>query len=109
MTWLSISLRFARAAETFLILRATGDDEYNPYIRGLCHLNSVATIIIPNRDAAIDPFVSNAINHASAIFIAGGDQANYINFWMNTPVQVALERCHPARRAHWAEPAQDWL
>jgi cyanophycinase len=74
----------------FLVLRATGDDEYNPYIRGLCHLNSVATIIIPNRDAATDPFVSDAIKHASAIFIAGGDQANYINFWMNTPVQAAL-------------------
>ena len=46
--------------------------------------------IIPNRDAAVDPFVSDAIKHASAIFIAGGDQANYINFWMNTPVQTAL-------------------
>ncbi len=74
----------------FLVLRATGDDEYNPYVRGLCHLNSVATIIIPNREAAADPFVSDAIKHASAIFIAGGDQANYINFWMNTPVQTAL-------------------
>ena len=24
------------------------------------------------------------------MFIAGGDQANYINFWMGTPVQSAL-------------------
>ena len=23
-------------------------------------------------------------------FIAGGDQANYINFWMGTPVQTAM-------------------
>ena len=74
----------------FLILRATGDDEYNFYLRGICHLNSVATLIIPNRNAAADPFVGDAIKHASAIFIAGGDQANYINFWMNTPVQSAL-------------------
>jgi cyanophycinase len=74
----------------FLILRATGDDAYNPYIRGLCRLNSVATIVIPNRAAAADPFVADTIRHASAIFIAGGDQANYINFWMNTPVQTAL-------------------
>src|SRR5579859_1540317 len=29
-----------------LVLRATGDDDYNPYLRGLCHLNSVATLII---------------------------------------------------------------
>ena len=74
----------------FLVLRATGDDEYNFYLRGLCRLNSVATLIIPNRDAAANSFVVDAIKHASAIFIAGGDQANYINFWMNTPVQTAL-------------------
>lgn len=74
----------------FLVLRAAGDEEYNPYLRGLCHLNSVATLIVPNRVAAADPFVAGAIKHASAIFIAGGDQANYINFWMNTPVQTAL-------------------
>ena len=74
----------------FLVLRATGDDAYNPYIRGLCRLNSVATLIIPNREAAADPFVGDAIRHASAIFIAGGDQANYVRYWMNTPVQTAI-------------------
>lgn len=74
----------------FLVLRATGDDAYNPYIRELCHLNSVATLIIPSREAAADPFVSDTIRHASGIFIAGGDQANYVRYWMNTPVQTAL-------------------
>ena len=73
-----------------LVLRARGDDEYNAYLRGICHLNSVATLIIPSSTAAEDPFVAQAISQASAIFIAGGDQANYINFWMNTPVQTAL-------------------
>jgi len=73
-----------------LVLRATGDDSYNAYIRAICHLNSVATLIIPSRDAATNPFVAETISHASAIFIAGGDQANYINFWMNTPVQASL-------------------
>jgi len=74
----------------FLVLRAHGDDEYNSYIKDLCHLNSVATVIIPDRAAAVDPFVEQAIRHASGLFIAGGDQANYINFWMGTPVQAAL-------------------
>lgn len=73
-----------------LVLRATGGDDYNPYIQGLCHVNSVATLVIPNRPAATDPFVAQAIRHAGALFIAGGDQANYINFWMGTPVQAAL-------------------
>jgi cyanophycinase len=74
----------------FLVLRATGDDAYNPYVQELCHVNSVATLVIPDRAAASDPFVAAAIRKASAVFIAGGDQANYINFWMGTPVQQAL-------------------
>jgi cyanophycinase len=74
----------------FLVLRATGTDAYNPYIQGLCKLNSVATLIIPTREAASDPFAAKAISHASVLFIAGGDQANYINFWMGTPVQDGL-------------------
>ena len=74
----------------FLILRAHGDDAYNPYVEKLCKLNSVATLILPSREAALDPFAAKAIAHASVIFIAGGDQANYINFWMGTPVQAAL-------------------
>jgi cyanophycinase len=73
-----------------LVLRATGTDAYNEYIQKLCHLNSVATVVIPNREAANDPFVAKTIRSASAIFIAGGDQANYLNFWERTPVQTAL-------------------
>jgi cyanophycinase len=74
----------------FLVLRANGDDAYNPYVQGLCHLNSVSTLVIPDRAAASDPFVAAAIRKAAAVFIAGGDQANYINFWTGTPVQRAL-------------------
>ncbi|MFZ0336192.1 MAG: cyanophycinase [Candidatus Acidiferrales bacterium] len=74
----------------FLVIRASGTDAYNPYIQSLCHENSVATLIIPNHDAANDSFVVETIRAASAIFIAGGDQANYINFWRGTPVQRAL-------------------
>jgi cyanophycinase len=45
----------------FLILRATGDDDYNSYVNGLCKLNSVATLILPNREAALDPAVAQII------------------------------------------------
>jgi cyanophycinase len=74
-----------------LVLRATGTDAYNPYIQKLCpKLNSVATLVVPNRDAAQDVEVTRRITHASALLISGGDQGNYINFWMGTPVQSAL-------------------
>ncbi len=75
----------------FLVIRATGTDAYNPYIQQLCpNENSVATLIIPNATAANDPFVSSTINNAEALFIAGGDQSDYINFWRGTPVETAL-------------------
>ncbi len=73
-----------------VVLRATDHDDYNPYIQKLCKVNSVATIVLPSRAAANDPFVAKAIREASAIFISGGDQANYINYWMGTPVQSAV-------------------
>src|SRR5450432_3413638 len=74
----------------FLILRATGDDDYNSYVNGLCKLNSVATLILPNRQAAEEPAVSKIIRQAEVIFIAGGDQANYIRGWKGTPVLDAI-------------------
>ena len=75
----------------FLVIRATGTDAYNPYIQQLCpNENSVATLIIPNLSAANDPFVSTTIQHAEALFIAGGNQADYINFWTGTPVESAV-------------------
>jgi len=75
----------------FLIIRATGTDAYNPYIQQLCpNENSVATLIIPNLSAASDPFVISTIQNAEALWIAGGDQSNYINFWKGTPVQTEI-------------------
>jgi len=74
----------------FLILRATADDEYNPYVKKLCKANSVATLIIPNHDAAMDPVVAEIISKAEAVFIAGGDQSNYVRGWQGTPVEKAI-------------------
>ena len=75
----------------FLVIRATGTDAYNPYIQQLCPSeNSVATLIIPNRTAASDPFVISTIQNAEALWIAGGDQSDYINYWQGTPVEQAL-------------------
>src|SRR5262249_4518574 len=69
-----------------------GTDAYNPYIEQLCPAeNSVATLIIPDRTAVSDPFVISAIQNAEALWIAGGDQSNDINFWKGTPVQTVLQ------------------
>ena len=76
----------------FLVIRATGTDAYNPYIQALCPgENSVATLIIPNRAAASDPFVISTIQKAEALWIAGGDQSDYINYWKGTPVETEIQ------------------
>jgi cyanophycinase len=78
------------AGGDFLVVRAAGDDDYNPYVNALCKVNSVATLIVPSRDAANDPRVAEIIRKAETIFIAGGDQARYINWWQGTAVEDAL-------------------
>jgi cyanophycinase len=75
----------------FVVIRASGSSDYNPYIRKLGKVDSVETIIIKSRKAASDPFIVNKIRHAEALFIAGGDQAKYINFWKDTPVAQAIQ------------------
>jgi cyanophycinase len=65
----------------FLMLRARGDDDYNAYVNDMCKLNSVATLIIPDTAAAQDPAVADIIRHAEAVFIAGDNQARYVEFW----------------------------
>ena len=76
----------------FLVLRATGTPAYNPYIRKICpDQHSVSTLLIGSRAAAADPFVRRAILNAEALFISGGDQANYVRFWKDTAVSRSIE------------------
>jgi cyanophycinase len=74
----------------FVVIRASGTDAYNPYIYELCSCDSVATIIFKNRNAAFNQFVIDTIRNAEALFLAGGDQSDYVNFWKNTPVEDAI-------------------
>ena len=74
----------------FVVIRASGTDAYNPYIYSLCSCDSVATIVFKNRKAAFQPFVIDTIRNAEALFIAGGDQSKYVQFWKNTPVEDAI-------------------
>jgi cyanophycinase len=74
----------------FLILGAADTQEYNGYVSDLCKENSVATFVLTSREAAQDPFVADTIRKAEAVFIMGGDQANYVKSWQGTPVQDAL-------------------
>ena len=70
-----------------VILRASGDDELQNWIyHDVGGVASVQTLIFHARAPASDPRVLAIIKHADGIFIAGGDQANYVRFWKDTPL-----------------------
>ena len=76
----------------FLVIRASGTAAYNSYIRELCPaLNSVSTLIVHSRDGAGKPEVRDIIQKAEALFIAGGDQGNYVRYFADTPVAAAID------------------
>jgi len=71
-----------------LVIRASGADGYNDYFfndLGVT-VNSVESIVFNNAQAAADPYILDRITKAEAIWIAGGDQYNYVSFWRNTNV-----------------------
>ncbi len=84
------------AGGDFLILRANTEDDYAKQVNGeiaaTCPLNSVATIVFSDREDSSDPKLLTILRQAETIFIAGGDQSNYVRFWQDTPVQDALNR-----------------
>lgn len=75
-----------------VVIRVTGADGYNNYFYTQLgvNINSVETLVIPSVAAANDPYVRKQLRNAEAVWIAGGNQANYINFWNNTSVDTAL-------------------
>jgi len=77
-----------------LVIRASGADRYNAYFYNDLgvSINSVETLVFNNVQAASDPYVLERILLAEAIWIAGGDQNNYVNFWRGTPVAAAINQ-----------------
>ena len=73
-----------------VILRASGKDGYNDYINGLGKLNSVETLKIDSRELADNDTVAYIIRNAEMLFISGGDQSNYMNFWRGTKTMDAI-------------------
>jgi cyanophycinase-like exopeptidase len=85
-TWMS-----ARAGGgDFVVIRASGADGYNQYVYDLGNFDSVESLVLQNRSASSDPFVLQTIRNAEALFIAGGDQSDYVNLWKGTPVEDAI-------------------
>jgi cyanophycinase len=74
----------------FVVIRFDNSTGYNSYIYKMGGVNSVETVTIANRADANNSLNVDKIKLAEALFIAGGDQANYVNFWKNTLVEDAI-------------------
>lgn len=71
-----------------LVLRASGSDGYNSYLYSSLGVpvNSVETIVFNTITASYDSYVHQKINDAEAIWLAGGDQWDYVTLWRDTPI-----------------------
>jgi cyanophycinase len=82
-----------------VILRATQGDAFDAsagdygkaFVSEWGPVASAQTVVFRSRDASFDPRVIAIIRGADGIFLAGGDQGNYIRDWKGTPVQDALD------------------
>lgn len=74
-----------------VIIRASGSTGYNDYIYALGKVNSVETLLIDSREKALKESVGKRIREAEMLFIAGGDQWNYVRYWKDTEVSKAIQ------------------
>ncbi len=75
-----------------LVLRASGADGYNDWMYDLARVDSVETLVVDTERGASDPFVVSRIAGAEAVFLAGGDQWDYLHRWKATPLRAALQQ-----------------
>lgn len=89
-----------------VILRAVSDGSFDPedgnygdsFATRWGPVACAETVVFHNREASGDPRVLAILRGADGIFIAGGDQANYIRYWKGTPVEDALNAHVKANR-----------
>ena len=76
-----------------VVLRASGGDGYNPYFYGQLGVpvNSVTTMVLNSREKADMAEVEDIIKSAEALFIAGGDQSDYVANWVGTKTGDAID------------------
>lgn len=66
-----------------VVLRTSGSDGYNNYLFSQLgvNVNSVETLVINSAAGAIHPYVLDKVSKAELIWLAGGNQANYVNYF----------------------------
>ena len=74
-----------------VVLRATGSDGYNTYIHTqIGGVDSVETLKVDSHRLANDDYIVQQVSRAEGIFIAGGDQWDYLSLWKDTGLHQVL-------------------
>ena len=75
-----------------LVLRTSGSDGYNEYLYSQLGIsvNSVETIVFNGSSAVNENYIHEKILGAEAIWFAGGNQWNYVNYIRDTEVNVLI-------------------
>lgn len=85
-----------------VIIRTSGSSGYNDYlynlVTGATKPDSVETMLLDTRDKANSDYAYWVLSNAELIFIAGGDQSDYLNQWKDSRTEDAI-------RAAWARGA----
>lgn len=85
-----------------VIIRTSGSSGYNDYlynlVSGATKPDSVETMLLDTRDKANSDYAYWVLSNAELIFIAGGDQSDYLNQWKDSRTEDAI-------RAAWARGA----
>ena len=75
-----------------VVLRASGSDGYNDYLyREIGGFDSVETLMVTSRQLADSEYVAWAVAHAELVFLAGGDQWNYVDSWKASALTDSIE------------------
>ena len=82
-----------------VVIRVTGADGYNDYLYNQLYtapgevkpIDSVETLVIKSRAGADDATVNAIVARADVLFIAGGDQWDYINLWKRSRLDITLQ------------------
>jgi len=75
-----------------VVLRSSGSNGYNDYFYtdlGVT-INSITTFVIYNEAGAIDPYVLQRVANAEAVWFAGGDQYDYVNYFKDNALEDVL-------------------
>ena len=74
-----------------VVLRVTGANGYNAPIMAMNGVDSVETLVITSRRDALNQTVTATIANAEVIFVAGGDQCDYVRLFTKNGIERAIK------------------